>query len=240
MLVTSINSFAQQATGLFIDKPDSFYSSTRCFKREDKISNSKGDSVTIKRLERRRWQSSILNFAVTKGGSYIQLDSIIQVFPDRNTSNEYRASNGVIYRIGDTILLGRGSAPNGDFRYLTIGGWGAVLMYNSNETSSQFDVGRGYSGLTVKIKRILRMKDRGIEKVMFTVGGGNITNYYLSIEDAIATCEVKDCATESRGTTIIQQPLSPADELLKFKKLLDDGAIRKEEYEVQKKKILGQ
>ena len=35
------------------------------------------------------------------------------------------------------------------------------------------------------------------------------------------------------------QPLSEADELLKWKKLKDDGVITEEEFEAKKKKILG-
>jgi len=128
-----------------------------------------------------------------------------------------------------------GSAPNGDFRYLNMGGWGAVMSYNSYGGSSQFDIGHGYSGTPVVIKSIKRHKVRGIEKVMFVVGGGNITNYYLYIEEAIATCEIKDCNIPQ--TAIIQQS-STADELLKFKKLLDQGAITQEEYDTQKKKLL--
>lgn len=40
-------------------------------------------------------------------------------------------------------------------------------------------------------------------------------------------------------STTIQQPLSDADELAKWKKLKDDGVITEEEFEVKKKKILG-
>ena len=43
----------------------------------------------------------------------------------------YTASNGVTYHHSDTIHLGMGSAPNGDFLYLQMGGWGAAMTGNS-------------------------------------------------------------------------------------------------------------
>lgn len=36
--------------------------------------------------------------------------------------NEYTASNGITYKIGDEIKLGRGSDTNGKFVYVNIGG----------------------------------------------------------------------------------------------------------------------
>jgi len=43
--------------------------------------------------------------------------------------------------------------------------------------------------------------------------------------------------SQNKGTTIIQNQ-SSADELLKFKKLLDEGIITQDEFEQQKKKLL--
>ena len=40
------------------------------------------------------------------------------------------------------------------------------------------------------------------------------------------------------GTTVVQ-PVSTADELKKFKELLDMGAITQEEFEAKKKELLG-
>ena len=45
-------------------------------------------------------------------------------------------------------------------------------------------------------------------------------------------------ATPTQSTTI-QQPLSQADELAKWKKLKDDGVITEEEFQAKKKQILG-
>ena len=80
------------------------------------------------------------------------------------------------------------------------------------------------------------MKIRGVAKVYFTVGGGNLTNYTLYIDDAIQTCEVLPCAALDD-----HQPVADKfDQLKKLKDLLDSGAITKAEYDVEKKKLLGQ
>lgn len=57
----------------------------------------------------------------------------------------------------------------------------------------------------------------------------NIKSY---IEDIIAN-------KSNSQNTIIQQSYSDADELMKFKKLLDDGVITQEEFDAKKKQILG-
>jgi predicted Zn-dependent peptidase len=41
------------------------------------------------------------------------------------------------------------------------------------------------------------------------------------------------------GTTVIQQANSPAEELKKFKELLDMGIITQEEFDTKKKQLLG-
>jgi hypothetical protein len=44
----------------------------------------------------------------------------------------------------------------------------------------------------------------------------------------------------TKGSSQAQsQPYSPADEILKYKNLLDQGIITKEEFDIKKKKLLG-
>ncbi|MBC7847269.1 MAG: SHOCT domain-containing protein [Flavobacterium sp.] len=139
---------------------------------------------------------------------------------------EYVASNGITYKVGDMVLLGRGSGGQGTFVYLKIAGWMA---------GSSTQIGSAYSGLNVEIKKIKKQKFKGAEKIVFTVGGGNITNYSLEIEEAIGSCEIKDCNTQSNA------PVSQTDkydQLKKLKALLADGTLTQEEYEAEKKKLL--
>lgn len=148
----------------------------------------------------------------------------------------YTASNGVTYHPGDTIHLGMGSAPNGDFLYLQMGGWGAAMTSNSYN-HDQNNIGRAYAHTNVILKKIRQGKVKGAQKTIFVVGGGNITNYYLDIDPAIETCEVTPCSKDSGTTT---NSTSIADEIAKLKDLLDKGAITQEEYDAAKKKLLGQ
>jgi hypothetical protein len=150
---------------------------------------------------------------------------------------EYKATNDITYKVGDTVKLGRGSAPNGEFLYLQMGGWAAAMSYDSNKGSDQMNIGRGYANTGVTIKKMKTHKIKGFQKMMFTVGGGNITNYVLSIDDAIQACEVIPC--KSNNTAVATAPASTADEIAKLKKLLDSGALTQAEYDAQKKKILG-
>ena len=147
---------------------------------------------------------------------------------------EYKASNEIIYKIGDTIKLGRGSNPNGKFVYVTMSGWALSSDPDKNMLSAV------NSGLEVRIKKIKKYNTRNLKAVHFTVGGGNITNYNLDIESAIQTCEIEDCTKEENSNVVIQQKETRLDKLKKLKELLDMEAITQEEFELEKKKILEQ
>ncbi len=141
---------------------------------------------------------------------------------------EYKASNGITYHVKDTVKLGRGSNPNGSFNYLQLGGWSAVI------SGGYSNIGKGYANTGVTIKSIKTGKMKGIEVTYFIVGGGNISNYMLQIEQAIQTCEVIPC-TAQNNTNIVPDKF---DQLKKLKALFDSGAITQAEYDEQKKKLL--
>ena len=54
-------------------------------------------------------------------------------------------------------------------------------------------------------------------------------------EEGIKACD----ANSNKGATIVQNMISPADEILKFKGLLDMGVITQEEFDAKKKQLLG-
>lgn len=149
--------------------------------------------------------------------------------------SSHKASNGIIYKIGDEIKLGRGSGQNGTFVCLTLGGWGAVVNAGSNMPT----IPSNYSGMIATIKKIKTIETQQ-GKVIFSVfikKTMNTTNFNLDIEDAIATCEVADCKKDAIPVTIVNTP-SKFDELKKLKELLDAGAITEEEYKTEKEKLL--
>ena len=105
-------------------------------------------------------------------------------------SKSYLASNGIEYQIGDTIQLGHGSAQNGDFQYLQMGGWLAVADYEMGQDVDKLNIDKHHSGFIVIIKKIKAMKSMGVKKTYFVVKAGNITSFNLYIEDAIKFKEV--------------------------------------------------
>src|ERR1700743_3493341 len=118
---------------------------------------------------------------------------------------EYTATNGITYHVKDTVRLGMGAAPNGTFLYLQIGGWGAVLDYDASKGPNQLNVGRGYANTAVVIKSIKTTQIKGVVKYIFVVGGGNITNYNLTIDDAIQVCEVVPCNSGSNNNQAVAE-----------------------------------
>lgn len=144
---------------------------------------------------------------------------------------EYTASNGITYKVGDEFKLGQGSDTNGKFVYANIGGWAISTNAEANR------LGAANAGLIVKVKKIKKYNYKRYKGVYFTVGGGNITNYIIDIENAIKSCEIEIC-NDKKETS--KPKLNKYDNIAKLKKLLDDGALTQEEYDTEKKKILNQ
>jgi len=149
----------------------------------------------------------------------------------REKMTEFTASNGITYKIGDEIKLGRGSDTNGKFVYVNIGGWAVSTNPEQNR------LGAGNAGLIVTIKKIIKYNYKRYKGIYFTVGGGNITNYILDIENAIATCEIENC---KKGKELTLASSDKYDKLKKLKELFDNGVLSKEEFDTEKKKILNQ
>ncbi len=162
------------------------------------------------------------------------------VFAQRKTEilKEYTASNGITYKVGDEIKLGRGSGQNDEFVYVNISGWGAV-MAAQQDPNFNTRLGSGNSGLIVTVKKITKYNMKRYKGVYFVIGGGNITNYSLDIENAIKTCEVENCIKEVQKVEIVGgQSNDRYDKLKKIKELKESGVLSSEEYEAEKKKIL--
>jgi len=138
---------------------------------------------------------------------------------------EYTAINGITYREKDTLTLGLGSGAQGSFVYVEIGGWAATPGAG---------LGAGYGNLNLTIKKIKKFKFKGAEKVTFVVGGGNITNYNVYIDEAIQVCEVVPCLEPA--STVKQD--DKFDKLKKLKELYDAGVLTEQEFNTEKAKLL--
>jgi len=99
----------------------------------------------------------------------------------------YTASNGITYNVGDTITLNQGSALDGDFQFVQIGGIQAAAMYDETKGKDQFNVNALYSDTKLVIKRIKTYKVAGQVKYYFVMQLG----FYLYIDDAIKHGEIK-------------------------------------------------
>lgn len=150
--------------------------------------------------------------------------------------NEYKASNGKTYHIGDTVKVALGSMPDGNFKYI-LASQPSFLppRRNSNDLSARRDLAHT-NAVIKKIKTGSRLTDNG-NKTILVVKGNGLLNFDIWIEEAIAACEVTPCVTTNSSATV--PAASVADELLKLKKLLDAGALTQDEFNTQKKKLLG-
>jgi hypothetical protein len=136
---------------------------------------------------------------------------------------EYKASNGITYHVGDTVKIGQGSSVDGWFKY--------ILASSINSSDTQRDwFKRKFTNTGLVLKSIDTKEVNGIKKYSFKMGSKALYNVFISIDEAIAACEVTPCA--------IKTGVSLADEIKKLKVLLDEGAITQAEFDSQKKKLL--
>lgn len=146
----------------------------------------------------------------------------------------YTTVDGTTYVLGDTIRIGMGSNPNGDFNYIFI-----VDAWNGNRAWS--------AQLNNKFAIIDRFAWGGNDKIGKTVyatfrNAGGLSS--INLESAITAGEVitpasKKVLDEKNKPVIIQQgTVSLADELKKLKELLDAGVLTQAEYDTQKQKLL--
>jgi len=163
--------------------------------------------------------------------------SEVELINSNTNQDGYTASNGITYRIGDTIRFGYGSGANKDFIFVTAAGWVAVGAgtYGQNTTAS-------FANKWAIIKKIRDVKkslrDDGKLAFLANLAGTGVMQVDVFIEDAIQFCEVVPCREMEENKVIIQNNFSVADEIKKFKELLDAGVITQEEFDIQKSKLL--
>ena len=136
--------------------------------------------------------------------------------------------------VGEQIKLGTGTMPDGSFKYIRVS---RKSPFNNGHT---FDASleRSNSGHSFKIAKVT---DHGSKKTGYTyyaLISLGLMRYEIDVENAIAAGEIV-LPNEFRKATSTATG-STADELIKLKKLLDDGVITKEEFEKQKNKLLNQ
>ncbi len=151
---------------------------------------------------------------------------------------EYKASNGIIYHIGDSIVLGEGTGPDGCY---TCVGFRQNILNASFDPKNPYlnNLNKGFKGHPVYIQKIKRVDTKYTKRVYFEVElhFGNGLKLNLMIDDAITRCEIADCNKKQDNTQDNSKP-DKYDRLAKAKDLFDKGILTKEEYEKEKAKIL--
>jgi len=155
------------------------------------------------------------------------------------------AFTGKIYRVGDTLLIGTGSMPDGDFKFIRTSATSLFQYYSDKGYQGLVNQAnafpRSYSGLKFKIIRIDKRGNRRHGYVFYPIIETNgLFRYEVDINNAIKTGEIttQDYDPTFGGKTIIVNQPSVADEIKKLKELEDQGIITKEEFEKQKQKLL--
>jgi len=160
----------------------------------------------------------------------------------------YTTSVGWTIKEDDAIPVGVGTLPNHNFAYIYKSPQNAMKMLGSSSSETSDD---SYNrvALTPNQAKVLNIKSfflsgskKGGYTVMARVGVGGMANYWVDIENAVLNGEIKvpaQYASKIKNNTGETSGFSAADELKKYKDLLDSGAISKEEYEAKKKELLG-
>jgi len=153
--------------------------------------------------------------------------------PGKRTPGPYVLSNGISFKEGDTVILGTGSDPTGDFKFI----------YNPPNYLlgvRQQSLSKQYSNAHLVIKRFNTYTNKKVgSKVWAVVNPGGILNGVIELQQAYDAGEIIVKGKPAVGKNAVSSTSSTvADELLKLKTLLDAGALTKPEYEAQKKKLL--
>ncbi len=142
-------------------------------------------------------------------------------------------------------LVGKGG-PNGDITYFfknymriqwtpaNIGTQFAQLVFITPENASRYITGSNLSDMvdTNKIPFCSGM-------FSYQEANNYCKSLYLDIKAVMDVYKKRESTMSAGGTTVIQEKKSEADELRKFKELMDEGIITPEEFAAKKKQILG-
>lgn len=143
------------------------------------------------------------------------------------------------------LKIGTGSMNDGDFKFIRTSST-SLLQYSSNSgynglANQANSFSRSNAGLEYEVLRIDKRGNKRNGYVYYPIVSQGLKRFEIDIENAIAAGEVvvpEEFAPKKNNGVTVKQELSLADELVKLKKLHDDGILTKEEYDTAKKKLL--
>ena len=141
-------------------------------------------------------------------------------------------------------LVGKGSA-DGDItwffkNYMTVE-WTPANM--GTQFAQLIFVTRENAGNIISTNNLQTAVD--VNRIMFCSGmfkyapaNEYVKSIYLDIKKAFDAFQARQ-SEAAVGGTVVQQTVTPADEIRKYKQLLDDGIIDQAEFDAKKKELLG-
>lgn len=154
--------------------------------------------------------------------------------------------SGFVFRKGEYLKLGIGTMPDGSFKYIRISS-SSLMGYSGNNPNAAISANALPPSFSGRTSEILRLQKMGNKKFGYQdyaiVKLGAMARYEIDIDNAILSGELDLPAEFKPKDKVLQVEIkgsatSLADELIKLKKLLDDGILTKEEFEAEKKKLL--
>lgn len=168
------------------------------------------------------------------------LASAVQAQISGKSVHEFKTTAGTAVHIGDTLHLGRGTLPTGEFQYV-------FVPDNVFTGSKRVNFTSQMSNLSVRVKDIRVQQSKLYGSKTVAVIRANTINGCVDLDAAegageIITANTRRSAVSAAGTAGSGggggPPVSTADELLKLKKLYDQKILTKAEYETQKARLL--
>lgn len=148
---------------------------------------------------------------------------------------DFTTTAGTQVHIGDTLRLGRGTLPTGEFQFV-------YVPANVFMGSKQVNFSSQLNNLTVRVKDLRFQHSKLYGDKTVAVIKANTLNGCVDLNAAeeageIITAHTRRAAVSAPPPTATSPP-STTDELLKLKKLYDQKVLTKAEYDAQKAKLL--
>ena len=148
---------------------------------------------------------------------------------------EFTTTGGTTVHVGDTLRLGRGTLPTGDFQYV-------YVPSNMFTGSRQENFNSQMSNLRVRVKDIRTQHNKNFGDKTVAVIKANMLNGCVDLTAAEDAGEIITAHTRRTAVSAASGGaggnISTADELLKLKQLYDQKILTKAEFEAQKAKLL--
>lgn len=177
--------------------------------------------------------------STTKIGQYLFVDENNQLFRLGKKGECFPFSDLVNFELNeDGETLSKGGLGKAVAGGLLLGGVGAVVGGVTGKKKQKALVNSMYIRLSLKNRWVKSLKIDLI-KTQTKKSSMIYKATKQSADEIISTLEMISSHNDSTAEVTVTNASSPADELLKYKELLDMGAITQEEFDKKKKDLLG-